>query len=73
MEDKARRGGGRHDGLETYGQEKLQVRRGLIAGKYVSIVLDLTNLGIQLTIIITGLCVFIWVYWGWKFQKQCLR
>ena len=64
MEDKARRGGGRHDGLETYGQEKLQVRRGLIAGKYVSIVLDLTNLGIQLTIIITGNC------WGWEFQQQ---
>lgn len=30
----------------------------------------LPNLGLQHITIVIGLCVFIWVYWGWKFQQQ---
>lgn len=46
------------DGAEPCGLEKSQVARDLIAGKQISVVVDLPNLGVQLINIITELCGF---------------
>lgn len=54
------------DEAEPHGPEMLQVAGDLIAGEESCVMVNLSNLDLQLINIITELCVFAWANWDWR-------